>query len=237
MSQENSQQFVQEDEIDLRELWKTLLKRKKLILLVTTIITVIAVAYALLIKPIYEVKSNVQIGYIGISKNSSTGESSHQSIVDSNSLVKILNIVFNVEDKIKTKDKFVSEVSSISSNKKLKDFIEIKTQGVTNKVALEKNKEVIKYLRMKYQSEINQYISNTKFKIENTKRELRRIDTFEIKNIQEQVKLLKTQNIAQIDEKIKLLQGVKLKTIQSKMKFHTQKLAEYTKAINRKSVV
>ena len=42
---EQSKQFIEEDEIDLRELWKTLLKRKKLILFITAFITITATIY------------------------------------------------------------------------------------------------------------------------------------------------------------------------------------------------
>ena len=59
--QENIQRY-EEDEIDLRELWKTLMKRKMLIAVVTVFITVAAIAYVLLKTPMYEAKALFEIG-------------------------------------------------------------------------------------------------------------------------------------------------------------------------------
>lgn len=233
MSQENSQQFIQEDEINLRELWKTLMKRKMLILVITGLVTVAAVAYALIAQPIYGVKSNIEIGYIGQTINKETGVRTKYLVSSAESLVKILNIVFNTKDKLKTEDDFLSKISSISTNKKLLEFIELKTEAISNEEALKKNKEVVGYIQELHQPEIDQYLANTKNSIENTRRAIVNIDTFEIKNVQEQIRLLKTQKTVQIDEKIKFLQEVKLKSIQAKLEFYTKKLNEYIKAIDK----
>ena len=64
MSQENTQQQIQEDEIDLRELWKTLVKRKMLIAAVTLAVTIAALAYALLATPIYSGSVLIEIGEV-----------------------------------------------------------------------------------------------------------------------------------------------------------------------------
>ncbi len=57
--------YVQEDEIDLRELFNTILRYKIFIAVFTVVITLFAVVYVFFKQPIYEVKSNVQIGYMG----------------------------------------------------------------------------------------------------------------------------------------------------------------------------
>ncbi|WP_159571476.1 Wzz/FepE/Etk N-terminal domain-containing protein [Sulfurimonas sp. CVO] len=240
-----------EDEIDLRELLKILICYKYFILIFTLVVTFGAIVYILLKTPIYEVKSNVQVGYIG-----------ENLIVEPDTLVKTLNIVFNVEDKISSEDEFVSEVTSISTNKNLKNFIEIKTEAVSNEEAQKKNKEVVDFIENAYQPKIEHYITETKNSIENAKRAIKNIDDFEIKNIQQQIKLLKeqvivkideeikrlkeqdikklqqqihllkSQKIPKIDEEIRFLKDFKLKTIESKIDFHTKKLDEYTQSVD-----
>lgn len=242
----------QEDEIDLRELFKILVRYKYLIVIFTLVATLGAIFYALSKTPIYEVKSNVQVGYIG-----------EELIVEPDTLVKTLNLVFNVEDKPSSEDEFVSEVTSISTNKNLKNFIEIKTEAISNEEALKKNKEVVDFIKNSYQPKIEQYISETKNSIENAKRAIQNIDDFEIKNIKEQIRilreqaivkideeikrlkeqdikklqqqiqLLKTQKIPKIDEEIRFLKDFKLKTIDSKIDFHTKKLDEYTQSVDK----
>ena len=87
---QNQQVCYEEDEIDLRELFKTIWNSKKLIIAVTTIITLLAGVYAFTKTPIYEVKSNVQIGYIG-----------QELIVKQDNLVNILRAIFHVDEKKK----------------------------------------------------------------------------------------------------------------------------------------
>lgn len=212
----------QEDEIDLRELFKVLLKRKYLILSITFFATLVAVIYTYTIKPTFEVKSNIQVGYIG--KN---------FIIEPDMLVKRLNIVFNIDNNPSTKEKSLSQVTEIVTNKGLKNFIEIKTEALSNDEALKKNKEVVDYMKELYKPKIEQYIKETKYSIDNIKRIILNIDTFEIKNIQEQIRILKENSIAKIDAEIKFLKDFKLKTIDSKINFHVRKLDEYTKSINK----
>ena len=50
------QRYIEEDEIDLRELFKTIWKNKKFIIIFTTIVTIFAIIYALVKTPIYEAK-------------------------------------------------------------------------------------------------------------------------------------------------------------------------------------
>jgi len=211
---------MEEDEIDLRELWKTLMNRKLFIIIFTSIVTIGAVIWAMTRTPIYEVKSNVQIGFIG-----------KDLIADPDTLVKTANLVFNVEDKISTKEEFISEVSSISTYKKLKNFIEIKTQAISNDEALAKNREVVSYIQNKYKSKIDQYILNNNIK--SIQIQIKNLENLETKNLKRQIELLKSQKIVKIDEKIKFNKIIKLNSIKEKIRFHTEKLKEYSKAVNQ----
>ena len=80
-----------EDEIDLKELWKIIAKKKIFILLFTFIITSIALIWVMTRTPIYEVKSNIQIGFI-----------EKDLIVEPSTLIKILNVIFRTTCKFKS---------------------------------------------------------------------------------------------------------------------------------------
>lgn len=221
MSTQENSNYLNEDEIDLRELFKTLYKYKLFIILLTIIITLLATIYAYNKTPIYEVKSNIQIGFIG------------EDLIDnSDTIVKKLNILFNVSDKLQTKNKFVSEVSSIQKSKKLNNFIEVKTLAINNKDALKKNKEVLSHLQNLYINKINQYTLNTKNQIKSIKYSMQNLDNFETKNIRRQIKLLKSQNIAKIDEKIRFYKNIQSPAINAKIKFLTINLKKYNVAVN-----
>jgi len=60
----------EEDEIDFKELIKTILKYKTFIIIFTLLITILAGIYAFLKKPVYETKASIQIGYIYSNSNS-----------------------------------------------------------------------------------------------------------------------------------------------------------------------
>ena len=62
---ENNNQIIQEDEIDLRELFITIWNKKIFIMAFTSIVTILSIIYAYSKTPIYEVKSVIRIGYIG----------------------------------------------------------------------------------------------------------------------------------------------------------------------------
>jgi len=217
-----NRRVIEEDEIDLVELFKTLVKRKWFIVIFTMVVTMLAVVWALTRTPIYEVKSNLQIGFIG-----------KDLIADPDTLIKTANLVFNVEDKISTKEAFISEVSSIESNKKLKNFIEIKTQAISNDEALKKNKEVVTYVKNKYKTVIEQFINNNNNNIKAIKVKISNLENLETKNLKRQIELLKTQKVVEIDEKIKFYSKIKINTLEKKIGFHISKLKEYTKAVKQ----
>ena len=214
-------QCIEEDEIDLRELFNTILRRKKLIIIMTALITVLAGIYAFMKTPIYEVKSNIEIGHIG-----------DTLIADPIALNKRLNIVFNVEDKIDTKEKFVSKVSSIALNKKAKKFITVITEAISNDEALKKNKEVILYAQQVYKAKIDNFIFNNNNSIRAVKTQIENLEKLEKPNLQRDIKILKTQKMVKIDNKIKFYTHVKLKALREKLTHHKEKLKEYIKSIN-----
>ncbi|MCD6172850.1 MAG: hypothetical protein J7J96_03540, partial [Sulfurimonas sp.] len=249
MSQ-NGTKCIEEDEIDLRELWKIVMDKKMFIIVFTSVVTLGAIIWAVTRTPIFEVKSNLQIGFIG-----------ENLIAEPTTLVKTVNLVFNVEDKISSKEKFISEVSSISTHKKLKNFVEIKTQAISNEKALQKNKEVVAYIENEYKGKIDQFILSNSNHIEIIKTKISTLENLEIKNLKQQIKLLKTQKIIEIDAKIKRFKTqditklkreikllktqeivkidkkidfynkIKINTLHEKIKFHTNKLKEYAKAV------
>ncbi len=212
-----TQTYIQEDEIDLRELAKTIYRYKTLIISITLIITAFATIYAYMQKPIYEVKANIQVGHIG------------ENLLDTpKNIEKIVSVVFNVEDKKKV-DNFTSEITSVSVNKNAPDFIELRAEGISNDEALKKSREVLDYLKGMHQSKIEQYLLTTKNKIENNNKAIERIENYETPNIKHEIERIKSQQIAKIDEKITMLLKVELPAVEEKLTNYLQKISEYNK--------
>ena len=251
--QPNQQVCVEEDEIDLIELLHTLKRRRKIIYKVTGAITLLAIVYVLFKTPLYEVKANLRIGFIG-----------EKLLVDPTTLAKTLQSVYHTDEpdfKSKELNASGAYVDAVNTNRKVKNFLEIITYGLDNDRALAKTKELVSYVQKEYQPKLDQYILNTKNEIEQLKIQKKNILEITIPNLKTQIKLIEDMKIPQIDKKIELLktqdleklkiqlsilekqkipeikkkiefyEKYKIKDIKDKIAFYSQKLKEYNKAV------
>lgn len=194
-----------EEEIDLRELFSIIIRKKYFILIFTLIVTTLAFIYVSIKTPVYEIKSVVRIGYI----NSSLVE-------NSNILEKKLRLVFAVDNKLAiTKEEGI--VSDISAVKKVDNFLEITTQAYSNEKALEKNNQVVEFLQNEYKYKIDEYILLT---------------NLNIKNLEEQIKYVENVTKVEKQSQIDFLNNVDLSSIENRLKFNKEKLEQYQENIN-----
>ncbi|KLE11294.1 hypothetical protein AF79_01530 [Aliarcobacter butzleri L354] len=122
-----NEKYLQEDEIDLKELFKTLWKHKIFILVFTSMITFIALIYVLLKNPIpiYQGKMYLEIGQI---QNKNFAPMSIEKVTD---LAYILNLEFKVNSNIPKNTFNLMEITFDNVNKniinetliKVKDFV------------------------------------------------------------------------------------------------------------------
>lgn len=199
-------EYIVEDEIDLKVLFKVLWNKRVFILIITAIITLLAIIYVNIKTPIYEVKSVIRIGYIG-----------GGLVENSNVLEKKLRLIFNVDIPQQiTKDEAI--VSNIAAVKKVENFLEITTLGYSNDQALAKNKEVLDFLQNEYKYKIDEYILNT---------------NLNIKNLEEQIKYIENVTKVEKEEQINFLNDIELTTIENKLNFNKEKLSQYQENINQ----
>src|SRR5574344_1968639 len=238
--------YIQEAEIDLRELFKIIWDKKIFIILFTLAITVLATVYAYSKKPIYEVKYYVEIAYIN-----------KERIEDIDSLEQKLKVIFGVEAPKYEEDSFEKGVvSSIKQIKGVKNFLEIKTEALSNDAALSKNKDVLKFIQDSSQESIIQYeviLDNTilnkkreidfinNINIKNIKSEIEILKEQELKNIDRQIYILKSQNIDSVNKEISLLKTQEIPKIKTQIAFLTNskiksledKISFYSKSLNK----
>ncbi len=142
-------EYIEEDEIDLRELWKTLMKRKKLIVVVTAAITTLAIAYALLATPIYEVKATLKVGEYKLNANANA----NVIIADSSELVKELDILYiETLKNEKDRDAWIERIGLV---KKVNNYFEVSAQGISNEVAIAELNKVVEYTQKKHQNTLD----------------------------------------------------------------------------------
>ena len=197
-----------EEEIDLRDLFKSIWNRRVFILVFTAVLTILAIVYVNIKTPIYEVKSVVRIGYIG-----------ENLVENSNILEKKLRLIFNVDNNpylyLSKEEGIVTDIKAI---KNVINFIEISTVAYSNEQALLKNKEVVSFLQNEYKYKIDEYVLKTELGL---------------KALEEKIVYINNVNKVETEEKIKLLTNIDLVGVENKLKFNQDKLKEYEDNINK----
>ena len=195
-------QYIEEDEIDLRELFKTIVKRKYLIIFITLISTLLTGVYVFTIKPTYEVKAVIKIAHI-----------ENNPIEASEVIIERIKAVYvnNISDDETT------IVSNVSNGKKAQDFLSLATQGLSNKEAEAKLNEVISFIQDNSKATIKQYITKNNNEIKRIEREIKQKEDSLLAKIDNKIALLKKQDIKKIDNKIALLKKQDIKKIDNKI--------------------
>ena len=228
--------IIIEDEIELKELFSVIWQRKIFVISFTLLITIVSIIYAYTKTPIYEVKSIMEIGFL------------ENKVIDDPAVVEQkLNIIFGVEDKNTNSNPEKGIITSIKKDKDVKNFIEIKTEAISNDIALAKNKEVLELTKQLYNNKIEQFKTFSNNDIINIQREIDYVNNVEIKNILSQINILKEQEIFKINREIEnlknqnlktanneidFLKNEKLKKLNEKISFYRNNLEKFDKEIN-----
>ena len=117
---------IEDDEIDLRELFATIWKYKNFIAIFTFIVILLAGIYAFMKTPIYELTSDIQVGY---NANANANANAKSYFIEPNNLVVYLKNNYTFKDKL--------PIIKISKLKHSKDIIEIKIDDISNEKAKE----------------------------------------------------------------------------------------------------
>lgn len=207
--QENSERrYIEEDEIDLRELFKTLWDKKLFIVVFTTLVTVLAVVYALMKTPIYEARALLEIGNYKINNNNNN----KVQLDNANQLSKKLNILFI--DMYKNVKEKKSEISSITVPKNQEGFIELKSQAISNDLAKNEIEKVVAYIQKEHQVILDDIKDRREFEIANIDKQIQSIQGRETKFMQKQIDILE-KNLKRDREQLKKI-NINFKTIDEK---------------------
>lgn len=176
--QENNK-YIEEEEIDLRELFRTIWDRKMFIIGFTLIVTILAGIYAYSKTPIYEARALIEIGEYKTAQNTKV------ILDDASQLEKKLNTLFI--DMLKNDKERTQGLTSIAITKGMKDFLEVKSEALSNENA----KIEIEKLLLFVQDEHSKILDDVKKQKE-----------LELNNISLQISDIKSKSVALIDRKI-----------------------------------
>lgn len=191
-----------EEEIDLRELYKILTRKKFFILVFTFFITLLAVIYVNVKTPIYEVKAIVEIGSYKVEKIRQTDNTvSIENIFldDSAQLVKKLSTIFiDLEKNNKDKD---FKITNISASKGIQNFIEITSEAKSNELAKKGITEILTSVQIEHLKILNDAKNKNQLEINNILQSIPNIENEKIVNLNKKIKLHE-ENIINLEEQM-----------------------------------
>ncbi|WP_323591277.1 Wzz/FepE/Etk N-terminal domain-containing protein [Aliarcobacter butzleri] len=188
-----NQKYLQEDEIDLKELFKTIWSYKKFILIFTFIVTVLSIIYVSLKAPIYQVTALVELG--------SYKTESYQDIIIDNAdnLSKKLSTIFiDLRKNVENKD---FEITKIVTVKGMKNFIEISSEASSNTQAIEGLNEVIEHIKSEHSKLLDDVKEKNEFQLKNISLSIKNIEEDKLVNIEKKIELYQ-QNILNLEEQM-----------------------------------
>ena len=215
---ENNTQCIQQDTIDLRELFGILKKRKKLILATTGIITLFAISYTFLAKPIYEIKAMIEIGQIDA-----------KPIDNINDINQKLSYQYKINTKgVKHNLPFLK---SISIPKNSHSILSLSVYANNNEEGKNYLQQVVTKIEKQYKEKTNAYINNQK--------ELIKLINTDIKESEKNLKQMKqelhdyNQRIISLKSKDAALAGIYALQIGQKLT-QLQELKKYISKLKTK---
>lgn len=178
MNREENNKCLEEDEIDLRELFKTIWDKKVFIILFTLIITVLAGIFAYTKTPIYEANALIEIGDYKIN------QATRVLVDDALLLEKKLNTIFIDMLKNNNKD---SEIISITVSKGMKNYLEIKSEAISNDNAKKEIEKVLSFIQENHTKILD---------------DVKKQKELELKDMDLQISDIKSRTVSLIDKKI-----------------------------------
>ncbi len=215
---QNITPHFEEDTIDIRELLAVLKRRKKLIYLLTALFTLLAITYVFITKPVYEVKSMIELGQID-----------SQPIANVQDIKQKLEYKYQVN--VKKKKIKLPRVNTISVPKKSTNIFQVTAIAYSNQDAITFIDTVIDSIEKEYKEKIDAYIHNQKELMALTENDIR-TNTKTLSNMRSELKTYNSKIISLKSEDAALAGIYALQIGQKQTEL--QKLTQYISTLNTK---
>jgi len=179
--------YIEEEKIDLREIFATIAKKKRFITIFTAVVTLLAIIFSLIKTPIYEAKAIVKIGEYKIN---TTNTNTNIILDNASSLVEELKVIF-IELLINEKDR-ISEIKSISTVKGQKNFFTVISHAIDNKEASKEINKVVDFVQEKHQKILREIKEKREKKIFTINKKIKQIIKNELPMIESKMGALKS---------------------------------------------
>ena len=204
----------QEDEIDLRELWETIKKRKRTILWSVLIALILASIYLWRSTPIYEAKATVAVGKQLV--KTSDGLMIEKFFDDPAQLKEMLDVMFG-ESKKSHEDNVTSYIKSIEIPKNIDGFISIHAMGPSNEDARRELSKPLEFIFQRGERYKQGVIDQKTNRLKALESRLRYLQTIELDKLKKALELTLTMQIPTLENKIRLVREIDTKKIEERI--------------------
>jgi uncharacterized protein involved in exopolysaccharide biosynthesis len=199
--------ILEEDEIDLKELFKVLVKNRGFILLFTFIVTLGSVIWVFTRTPIYEASALLEVGHYQLydsksNSNSNSNSNSKVALDSASSLAKRLNILFI--DMLKGEKDRLAWIDSIKVSKNNKNFIDIKALATSNSLAIKEIENLVSYVQDKHRKILDDIRERRELEIKNIDSKISNIKNKEVTLLQQQIDTQR-ENLQDFKSQLRLL--------------------------------
>ena len=221
----NNTTYFEEDEIDLKIILDTLIKRKKIILFITFFITLISIIYTLLKPNIYQVDSVIEIGHY----------EENRLIENPNILIEKLKIKYDINGKeIKKEYPIIKNIEKISNTENL---INISILGISKTKMLSFIDNINKKIIDNNLKMINEYKNNIKYSINEYQNELNKLNKILNDKKSEFIEdKKKAQNLIKHNPSLGTIYFIEILKIKDEIQVLNNKKFELTTLINNKKM-
>lgn len=191
-----------EDEIDLKELFKIITKKKIFIILFTFFITLLAIIYVSIKTPIYQVEALIEIGSYKVEKirpDDKIVSIENVFLDESIQLAKKLSTIFI--DLEKNNEEKTSTITNISASKGIANFIEITSEAKSNDLAKKGINDILTYIQIEHLKTLNDAKNKNQSEIKNIDQSISNIENEKIVNLDKKIKLHQ-ENIVNLEEQM-----------------------------------
>lgn len=157
---QNDTQYIEENKIDPGELFSIVKRRKKLIWTATALFTLLAVVYIFITKPVYEVKTMIELGQIDA-----------KPIDDVNDIKE--KLIYEYQVNVKGKVIALPRVKTISVPRDSLSILSISIHGHSNEEATKYIQSVINKIETQYKEKTDAYLNSQKELIKLTQEDIK----------------------------------------------------------------
>ncbi|MBL0702507.1 MAG: hypothetical protein JJV95_00805 [Sulfurospirillum sp.] len=181
---DENRKYIEEDEIDLMELFKTIQKNRWIVVIFTCVVTLGAIVYSYMQTPVYEAKALVEIGKYN-NNNNNNNNNNERLLDDTNQLSMSLNTLYI--DMLENTKNRVSGITEISIPKNTNNFLEIKAEAISNKLAIKEVQIVVSHMQEKHKKILDDIKKRREFEIHNFDIKINNIKTKDLELVNEEI--------------------------------------------------